>query len=400
MIAWAIYSVVVGALLWCAARLGERAARAVGLPARWPWVAGLAALVVIPLLALRSGGVAETPGAIPLAVSGGALVPSASPWWSHVPGWADRLDPAFGLLWLVSTLILLAFLVGGALRIRRRAREWAPVRLPQGSALLSDDFGPALIGTVSGRIVLPRWALGLGAEQLDMIVAHESEHRRSGDVPLLLAGAVMASLFPWNPFVWLHLRSLRAAVELDCDHRVLSRGVAPRRYAELLLELGTRPRGHLVSWAALAATPSLLERRLTMILNRSRRRSAPALLLAAAATVLTVVACETDAPPLSPEAPTAQDEVQQSIKEGLHTAEGAAREFRLQGAAEGVVDGLKIRVPLAVDGEVPGPAYFLDGEPVTNLDGVSPDDIDRIEVIKSVEGGQIHVFRKDPEGIR
>ena len=118
-----------------------------------------------------------------------------------------------------------------------------------------------------------------------------------------------------------------------------------------------------------------------MILNRSRRRSAPAALVAAAAaTALVAVACETDAPPLSPEAPTSDAEVQ-SPKEELHA------------------EGLKIRVPVG-DDEVQGPAYFLDGERVNDLEGIEPDDIERIEVFKGVDGGQIHVFRKQTEGTR
>ncbi len=400
MIAWILYAVAVSTLLTAAAALAEKLQAWRGWPTRWPWVVALGTSVFLPLfMGLRGGRqVVEVPATVVAQRTSGVVAGSAS-WWSVIPDWASASSLIPWGWGLISAGLVLTLLVG-VLRLRMRARRWPSVRLPGGTALVSEDFGPATIGSVFGRVVLPRWALGLGRDRVEMILTHEEEHRRTGDVALLTAGAALVVLFPWNPLLWVQLRRLRSAVELDCDHRVLARGIPARPYAELLLEMGTRPAGHLVSWAALAATPSLLERRLKMIVRGGTRGSIRASVFAAAAAgALVFVACDTEAPPLSPE--TAAEEVEAPVLvEGIlvdrkNLPLDRSAEFKLQDG-EVVVGQMKLSAD-RIDYELhtDGPNYFLDGEPVDNLDGITPDQIDRIEVIKSTERGEIHVYRKD-----
>jgi len=42
---------------------------------------------------------------------------------------------------------------------------------------------------------------------------------------------------PWNPAIWVMFSRLRLAVELDCDARVLRRGVAAQSYGALLIDV-------------------------------------------------------------------------------------------------------------------------------------------------------------------
>ena len=59
---------------------------------------------------------------------------------------------------------------------------------------------------------------------------------------LIAAAAWAVALFPWNPALWLIVKRLRLAIEIDCDARVLAgRRSDVRDYGMLLLTVGSRP---------------------------------------------------------------------------------------------------------------------------------------------------------------
>ena len=67
------------------------------------------------------------------------------------------------------------------------------------SVLLAEDVGPAVVGFLRSQIVLPRWALEAGENQRRMMLRHEQEHLAARDPRLILFGAAMLVLMPWNP---------------------------------------------------------------------------------------------------------------------------------------------------------------------------------------------------------
>jgi hypothetical protein len=78
---------------------------------------------------------------------------------------------------------------------------------------------------------------------------------------------------PWNPAIWWAMRRLRLAVEIDCDRRLLARGVDPRQYASLLLAVGERISATPFAWAtALAGSRSSLETRVLAMSSSLRPR--------------------------------------------------------------------------------------------------------------------------------
>jgi hypothetical protein len=64
---------------------------------------------------------------------------------------------------------------------------------------------------------------------------------------------------------------LRAAVEMDCDRRVLAHGIAPKEYGSLLVDMGERMLAGTVPVAALAESRSLTKRRLVAMLSQRPR---------------------------------------------------------------------------------------------------------------------------------
>lgn len=156
-------------------------------------------------------------------------------------------------------------------------------------------------GTVQGvlrpEIVVPAWLTDAPVEQQRIAILHELEHRRAGDTRLLTAAAVALVFLPWNPLVWWMHRRLRAAIEIDCDRRVLRRGIPRRSYGTFLIDIAARPGGMLTGAAVPASTRSTLERRLTAMTQQNRpARFVGATILAIAGCGLIVTACETPVP--------------------------------------------------------------------------------------------------------
>ena len=419
---WMAYAALVAALLGGAAAALERGLRGRGRPARWAWAGALGASVVLPAWTFlhSSGLVASGPssrGVGRLVLGDHALgelyAMTAAPATSLV-----RLDPWLTVAWAAVSLGLLLGLAAGLGRIGSRARRWCAVDLPGGRALVSPGFGPAVVGVLDPRIVVPRWALALPPHQLRMIVLHEDEHRSARDGTILVAAAGLVALMPWNPGAWWLLRRLRLALEMDCDRRVMSRGVSPVAYGSLLLAVGSRAAPAALPVAALSRPPSLLERRLTMIV-RGSKRSGPMQAAAALAlsTALVVAACQAPGP-VSAEAEadgqavleaTAAAHVVEARQGGVVRITGTASRDEAPGSKAYLVAG---------GDDTPGGDWeeltitakpvvylYLDGRPIEgDLEQVDKRNIESIEVRKGSSSkhraGEIHIYTTSTTSVK
>lgn len=394
IIAWVLYSLLVGLLLAAAAHGLEVLSGLAGRPLRWVWAGGLALTLTLVLLApLRVPDL--TPGD-PTISDIQVIDPSAAP--EAISIWersfaaletsrralelrlgegiaaAERaVPPAFGggliaLWWAMSAALLLAF--GAAyMRVRRAMRRWPVAELHGRRVRLSPEAGPAVVGFPRAEIVVPRWLLSLSPREQQLVLAHEQEHQRAGDHVLLAAACAGVVLLPWHPVAWWMLARLRLAVELDCDARVLRGGASSRAYGTLLIDLSGRPSGFRFAVPALGDHSSHLERRLlAMRTQRTRFWTLRGGMMGALALVFTFVACEAKLPT------TAQiDDMD------VAAAEDGARQLQLLNAA---------------DQEA---AYTLDAVPITAEEARSlgSEQIARIEVVRSATTGelaQVHIF--------
>jgi TonB-dependent SusC/RagA subfamily outer membrane receptor len=292
-----LYTMAVGALIAAAALGLEGALRLARRPTRWVWAGAIVlALALVGSAPFRGAGEIPMQLRLPAATvatgsapaAGASLVGlvigplrSALRAATAVPltglgeiaarasgsGWNGVLLAGWGAL---SALALFAF-AWTALRYRSIRRSAPVTRLHDTDVRLSRDLGPAVVGLFRHEIVIPRWFLGAKSEEQRLILAHEAEHRRARD-PLLLAGGWLAIvLVPWNPLVWWMASRLRLATEMDCDARVLRRGVEPLAYGSLLITIAGRCAGIRVGVSALADSQSHLERRLSAMITRSPR---------------------------------------------------------------------------------------------------------------------------------
>lgn len=102
-------------------------------------------------------------------------------------------------VWLSTSFGLLVSWIGSHRAISRRRRTWRAAHVKGVTIFVAPDTGPAVVGLLSPQIVLPAWALGFDRQSLDLILRHEREHVRTGDVWLTHLVGVVLLLVPWHP---------------------------------------------------------------------------------------------------------------------------------------------------------------------------------------------------------
>lgn len=316
-------AIVGGGAAALAAAAAEGALRLWRRPARAAWVAALALTALLPLaapIAAPLAGALLAPGAAPVGASddgartaadGMRILPAVVVRAGGAPDRAlalaraalERADGPLLALWGATSALALLALVRGVRTLRRAARAWSPDVVDGVAVAVAPDLGPAVLGVARPRIVLPAWALSLDRPLRALVLRHEQEHARAGDPALLMAGALLVTAMPWNPAAWWIARRLRAAIEIDCDARVLRAHPDVTRYGLLLLAVAQRRdqrRASLPALAALSAlapAPTDLERRIATMRARPlgrRARLARTLGLgtaAGASTVAALLAC-------------------------------------------------------------------------------------------------------------
>ena len=342
MIGAAGYALLIAAFVALTAWLAERILASLRAPRRFVWIAALVLSIVVPAWnlvdALPDQSPFEIPAPPPVAPAAGVLKPTGAnaaatsepapaasatsatsaanmiPWGASARSGGNswrllrrlwtrklyrRLQIAFGIAWALLTAALLARLFLASRRLQERARPWPVCRIDGTEVRVSEDLGPAVLGILRPRIVVPRWFEQEPPARRALVLAHEREHLAAHDGRWLLAGALLVALFPWNLPLWWQWRRLRLAVEADCDARVLRRGEEPQAYGSALVEVAARTSPAPPGATGVFERQSQLERRLRIVLASPKRwwryAAAPLYLL----TVLSALAAATfPAPPV------------------------------------------------------------------------------------------------------
>jgi TonB family protein len=294
--AWMAYALLVGAFSAGAAWILEELLRSHRRPVRWVWLGGMALAAAWPIwMALRPEGEPVVSGPLPgpafVALEPLALqVGTRSIWMA--------LDGPLLASWILSSSVLIALGLVLLLRTRRLRKRWRGDEAVGRKVLISDDWGPAVVGLMDPQIVLPSWCRSMEEEALRLILDHEAEHLEAGDLRLLALAGAFPVLFPWSIPTWWMWHRLRLAVEGDCDLRVLKRNPqATRAYLELLLEVGRRfPQGRVAA-AMLSEPERTLARRIrTMTMPIPKKPILRGFLLVAVGAILIAVACAVPTP--------------------------------------------------------------------------------------------------------
>jgi TonB family protein len=308
MILTMAYLLVVAVLLGFAAHVGERICPELGWPRRSVWLLALGGSIAVPALTLfdAAAPTAATPllSLPPLldqlpafnAAAGVATGDGATGSSFNWPDW-QIFDSALAVVWAVSSAILLLFFAVAAWRVSAIAKRADSLTIGDQKVLVTDRLGPAVLSFLRPRIVLPRWLAHQNTPLRTQVLAHEREHIAARDPLALLAALLLVVLMPWNIALWWQLRRLRAAIEVDCDSRVLRAGANARDYSEALLIVSQRSRHTPFAAVALTEPVGELEKRIRIMLTRARSIGFAALGVRSSLLVVVVaVACAVNAP--------------------------------------------------------------------------------------------------------
>jgi beta-lactamase regulating signal transducer with metallopeptidase domain len=270
---WMAYAFVIALLVTLAGLLLERIAIMRRLASRGIWISALLLSLLLPALVAWQGSQSSSNPRIALAT---LTARDAPPRYTLTPiAWLGgdatqaarqvTVDTVLIASWSVASLLVLATLVIGWLHLRRQLRVACEGAIDGVPATITDDIGPAVVGVLRPRIVIPRWLLAEDAATRSVVVAHELEHLRAHDVRVLGGALLVASLLPWNLPIWWQLRKLRFAMEVDCDDRVLRAGGSPSSYGAVLLHVATRLVPLRAAAAGLSESASSLEKRIRVM---------------------------------------------------------------------------------------------------------------------------------------
>ncbi|HEX6067002.1 MAG TPA: M56 family metallopeptidase [Longimicrobiales bacterium] len=139
----------------------------------------------------------------------------------------------------------------------------------------SDEIStPATVGVWRCIVLLPA-AMSWDVRVLEAVLEHELAHVRRRDGAVQLIAQLAMALHWYHPLVARAARMLAGERERSCDDVVLTSGVVPVRYAEVLLWAARRARVGLPPAPALAlGGTNELEDRLHAILEQGRSRGA------------------------------------------------------------------------------------------------------------------------------
>src|SRR5688500_4681083 len=185
---WMFYCLLVAVLLCLAAHALEGILRGLRRPTRLAWAT---ALVLAATLPAAAWWLPRTPAAAPTLASAESarVIPEAAPAVRdhalpalRVPSPAlVRLEPALRTGWLLSSGAALITLLALMWGLARRRRRWVPATVDDVPVLVSPDTGPAVVGLLRSRIVLPRWVVDTAdPRERALLLLHEREHIRAG----------------------------------------------------------------------------------------------------------------------------------------------------------------------------------------------------------------------------
>ena len=379
MVAWSsitsgvVFSLVISMLVLLAALAAHDAQRAASRPVRWVWLTTILVVVALsaaaplrrdvatPLTLVPSTTVAtneavpSTPAGTSLSAWLGSLRNAATAPISRITTWTDAqiqrvpvpVHQSLALLWISASIAMLGVFGTSYVRMRRRVRQWPVHHVGDIAAHIAPSTGPAVIGVAPSEIILPSWLLARPAHEQRAVAMHEQEHVRAGDPWLLLVGCVAVAVMPWHPVLWYALNRLRLAIEVDCDRRVLRRGIPAASYGALLIDLSAMRSSLPSAMPAFSCSGSYLERRLRAMTSRPMRFAGSRRIVGATLALAAVVtACESKLPTSA--------EI-----EGMNAASAAATAGKVAFVEERDV------------------AYIVDGKPVS------------AEVAKAIPAGQI-----------
>jgi hypothetical protein len=201
-----------------------------------------------------------------------------------------------GMLFFSARLAYGWWLASAMIRRARRA-EPIPPGVTEHVYQSPEVAVPMTVGAIRPVIVLPIAWRAWDAETLAAVLAHETAHVRRRDASINVVARLNRAMFWFHPLAWWLERTLAVTAEHVCDEAAARAIAAPRRYAEILVEMAdvVRRNGGRLAWQAVGVNGAgHLDRRIERLLadsvfpraSRAKRIAAGVACILALATVI------------------------------------------------------------------------------------------------------------------
>lgn len=168
MLTWMIYALSVSAVLSVAALIAEHSARQRRSPSRGFWLIAIVASLVIP--AIMTSVSIEIPADLKPSVPRNVIALHEITSTHLSPAvWVENHDSDSSTfqhiqfhakdVWYGASILMILVLLVSATHLQWRKRQWTTASVCGVSVYLSTDVGPAVVGLLRPRIVLPVWLL-------------------------------------------------------------------------------------------------------------------------------------------------------------------------------------------------------------------------------------------------
>lgn len=214
------------------------------------------------------------------------------------------------MVWIIPTAALLFHLVIGFLRVRRTVKAAVPLASRKWAALhdlairqvgfkrtvrllISTDIEiPATVGVFRPVVLIPSHGEDWHEDRQMAVLLHELVHVRRLDWAVRMLARVAKAVYWFIPLTWWAVRRLDLEQELACDEEVVALGTPPADYADHLLGIARAAvlnPARAIPGMAMARTPDLEKRIMTLLNNTSHRRVGIAVLIPAVTLVAAMV---------------------------------------------------------------------------------------------------------------
>ena len=248
--------------------------------------------VTSPLTAERPTVNVEQEATSPVPPTASYTTPESGSMLASVAGL--RGFPLFIAIWATVVALLVAWLAGSALAVRRIVRNAHPLdtqdwmtplweiadrlELEEPPRLLgsNDAKMPFACGFLKPTIVLPSDCETWSLDRRRAVLLHELAHVKRRDLVGHTLGRLTCAVYWFHPLVWTAAKQLRSESERACDDLALSCGAKASDYAEHLLDIVTSVKGDATPAVAMAmARRKEFEGRMLAILDPDLRHSTP-----------------------------------------------------------------------------------------------------------------------------
>ena len=153
------------------------------------------------------------------------------------------LETAVVFLYILGIFVCVGSMAWAYLRMHMIVRRAVPFAVNDGQGCYNVDVRggesydfPFSCGVFRPMIYIPEYMLTFPKSELDMVIAHEKQHIKSGDqlIKLFIAAAVCINWY--NPVAWVMFRIANRDIELACDEAVVRSNGEKAGYAMLLIK--------------------------------------------------------------------------------------------------------------------------------------------------------------------